>query len=128
MEIKQQLKLSQQLVMTPQLQQAIKLLQMSRMELEDLVRDEMLENPILEEQVDQEGRRSTGVNGGGAQDAQGSQTREPSSDPRQSMERENDDIDWDRYLENHALQAPMPSYRGAVDSEEMPNVETTLTR
>ena len=35
MEIKQHLKLSQQLVMTPQLQQAIKLLQLSRMELVD---------------------------------------------------------------------------------------------
>ena len=39
MEIKQQLKLSQQLVMTPQLQQAIKLLQMSRMELTELVHE-----------------------------------------------------------------------------------------
>ncbi|MDB4278970.1 hypothetical protein N9917_05150, partial [Deltaproteobacteria bacterium] len=37
MELKQQLKLSQQLIMTPQLQQAIKLLQMSRMELGELV-------------------------------------------------------------------------------------------
>ena len=49
MEMKQHLKLSQQLVMTPQLQQAIKLLQLSRMELVDLVREEMLENPILED-------------------------------------------------------------------------------
>src|SRR6478609_9513058 len=48
-EIKQVHKLSQQLVMTPQLQQAIKLLQLSRMELVDLVREEMLENPILED-------------------------------------------------------------------------------
>ena len=48
-EIKQHLKLSQQLVMTPQLQQAIKLLQLSRMELVDLVREEMMENPILED-------------------------------------------------------------------------------
>ncbi|MBP6840148.1 MAG: hypothetical protein KA190_22815, partial [Kofleriaceae bacterium] len=32
MEMRQGLKLSQQLVMTPQLQQAIKLLQLSRME------------------------------------------------------------------------------------------------
>ena len=49
MEIKQVHKLSQQLVMTPQLQQAIKLLQMSRMELVESVREEMLENPILED-------------------------------------------------------------------------------
>ena len=51
-EIKQHLRLSQQLVMTPQLQQAIKLLQLSRMELCDMVRDEMLENPILEDSVE----------------------------------------------------------------------------
>ena len=52
MEIKQVHKLSQQLVMTPQLQQAIKLLQLSRMELVDLVREEMMENPVLEDDLD----------------------------------------------------------------------------
>src|SRR3954468_10134049 len=52
MEMRQELKLSQQLVMTPQLQQAIKLLQLSRMELADLVHDEMLENPVLEDGVE----------------------------------------------------------------------------
>src|SRR5687768_14166570 len=52
MEIKQQLRLSQQLVMTPQLQQAIKLLQMSRMELVDMVREELMENPVLEDSMD----------------------------------------------------------------------------
>ncbi|CAO0824278.1 RNA polymerase sigma-54 factor [Desulfarculales bacterium] len=49
LEIKQSLKLSQQLVMTPQLQQAIKLLQRSRLELVDTINQEMLENPLLEE-------------------------------------------------------------------------------
>ena len=49
MEMRQQLKMSQQLVMTPQLQQAIKLLQLTRLELQDLVRQELEENPLLEE-------------------------------------------------------------------------------
>src|SRR4051812_17866003 len=49
LEIKQSLRLSQQLVMTPQLQQAIKLLQLNRMELQEVVTQEMMENPILEE-------------------------------------------------------------------------------
>ena len=40
------------MVMTPQLQKAIKLLQLSRMELVDMVREEMLENPILEDSVE----------------------------------------------------------------------------
>jgi RNA polymerase sigma-54 factor len=49
LEIRQNLKLVQQPIMTPQLQQAIKLLQLSRMELMDLIRQEQEENPILEE-------------------------------------------------------------------------------
>lgn len=55
-ELKQSLKLSQQLVITPQLQQAIKLLQLSRLELTNLIQNEMLENPVLEEapQVEEE--------------------------------------------------------------------------
>lgn len=49
LELRQNLKLTQQLVMTPQLQQAIKLLQLSRFELLEAVQQEMLENPMLEE-------------------------------------------------------------------------------
>ncbi|MDL2285113.1 RNA polymerase factor sigma-54 [Desulfovibrio sp. OttesenSCG-928-F07] len=49
LELRQQLKLSQQLAMTPQLQQAIKLLQLSRIELVDMVQQELMENPFLEE-------------------------------------------------------------------------------
>jgi RNA polymerase sigma-54 factor len=55
LELRQNLKLSQQLVMTPQLQQAIKLLQLSRQELMDTVQEALLENPLLEEkQAEQE--------------------------------------------------------------------------
>ena len=48
-ELKTSLKLSQSLLMTPQLQQAIKLLQLSRMELEQFVSTQLAENPCLEE-------------------------------------------------------------------------------
>src|SRR5260370_42006412 len=58
MEMRQELRLSQQLVMTPQLQQAIRLLQLSRMELADLVHEEMLENPILDDELDLENERN----------------------------------------------------------------------
>ncbi|HUX08133.1 MAG TPA: RNA polymerase factor sigma-54 [Acidobacteriota bacterium] len=51
MNIRQQLnlKLSQNLVMTQSLQQAIKLLQLSKMELEQLIQEELSTNPVLEE-------------------------------------------------------------------------------
>ncbi|MBI4209672.1 MAG: RNA polymerase factor sigma-54 [Deltaproteobacteria bacterium] len=48
-QIRQDLKLSQQLVMTPQLQQAIRLLQLSQLELVGMVKQELEENPVLEE-------------------------------------------------------------------------------
>jgi len=40
---------SQSLVMTPQLQQAIKLLQLSNVELNEYVEAQLLENPLLEQ-------------------------------------------------------------------------------
>lgn len=49
LELRQQLKLSQQLIMTPQLQLAIKLLQLSRLELLETIHQELQENPALEE-------------------------------------------------------------------------------
>jgi RNA polymerase sigma-54 factor len=48
-EIKQSLKLSQQLVMSPQLQQAIRLLQLNRQDLVQAVNQELMENPLLED-------------------------------------------------------------------------------
>ena len=50
LEQKLSLKLSQRLVMTPTLQQAIKLLQMTRLELQDVVNQEIVANPVLEEE------------------------------------------------------------------------------
>jgi len=51
MEITQQQKLSQKLILTPHLQMAIKLLQLSRIDLLDLINHELEENPVLDEGV-----------------------------------------------------------------------------
>jgi RNA polymerase sigma-54 factor len=49
LELRQQLKLAQKLVMTPQLRQAIKLLQLNRLELSEALQTEIEQNPLLEE-------------------------------------------------------------------------------
>jgi RNA polymerase sigma-54 factor len=54
LELKQTVKLTQSLVMTPQLQQAIKLLQLSRLELQNTIQQELVENPVLEEALEEE--------------------------------------------------------------------------
>lgn len=52
LEIKLSQKLSQSLVMTPQLQQAIKLLQLGRQDYLEVIEQELMENPALETQSD----------------------------------------------------------------------------
>ena len=49
MDTRLDIRLAQKLIMTPQLQQAIKLLQLSKLELEQIIDQTLLENPVLEE-------------------------------------------------------------------------------
>jgi len=53
LESRLELRLSQKLVLTPQLQQAIKLLQLPHLELTEFLNQELMENPFLEESVDE---------------------------------------------------------------------------
>ncbi|HVZ31865.1 MAG TPA: RNA polymerase factor sigma-54, partial [Polyangiaceae bacterium] len=134
MEIKQQLRLSQQLVMTPQLQQAIKLLQMSRMELVDMVREELMENPVLEDTMDQvDGVRADRTEANVERAEISTIDQQINADDRaigletKANDKKAEEIDWERYLENHAMQAPLPSFRGGLD-DELPSYEATATR
>ncbi len=145
MEIRQQLRLSQQLVMTPQLQQAIKLLQLSRMELVDMIRDEMLENPVLEDSVESSAEQQNDPNdlpAEAAADAQVERIGETETPVIQPAEQKLEstaevttdtradeavkEFDWEGYLENQASSPPMPSTRPSGD--ELPSLESTLTR
>lgn len=49
LDLRLQQKMAQQLVMTPQLQQAIKLLQLSHLEMAEVLREELEQNPVLED-------------------------------------------------------------------------------
>src|SRR5690348_5259184 len=60
------LRQTQSLVMTPQLQQAIKLLQLSNLELSDFVDREIEQNPLLDRDDGPEGGGSEGSSDGGA--------------------------------------------------------------
>ena len=91
LQLKQSLNLSQQLIMTPQLQQAIKLLQLSRLELLETINQEMETNPMLEEQALEDGEDGAGV-------AESSEAEE--SLPEVSVEEDarREDVDWETYL------------------------------
>ncbi|MGE0529639.1 MAG: RNA polymerase sigma-54 factor, partial [Bdellovibrionales bacterium] len=94
MQLKTSLKLSQQLRMTPQLQQAIKLLQLSRLELEGAIRRELEENPVLEEMqevVEDDAPKTESQ----AKDAPDGAEAQAAADPRAQEE-----FEWENYLDN----------------------------
>jgi RNA polymerase sigma-54 factor len=74
LELRQQLKLAQKLVMTPQLRQAIKLLQLNRLDLTQALQAEIEQNPALEIELSPDGS-------GDEQDYGLSTTVEPDSVP-----------------------------------------------
>ena len=88
MDIKQELRpeLQQRLVMTPKLQQAIKLLQMPALELQQKLKHELLHNPMLED-IEDTGEEDE------AQEPEG-QAAEDEGEFKAGEE----EIDWDRYL------------------------------
>jgi len=98
LELKQHLKLSQQLIMTPQLQQAIKLLQLSRLELKDYITEELQSNPLLD-------------------------TDQTSFKEKDIKEQGEVRLRWDAYLETYG-QDNIPYY----DDDERPTVESTACR
>ncbi len=131
-EMRQVLSLKQtlQLVMTPQLQQAIKLLQLSRLELNDLISHEMLENPVLEETLDSKSSEDDHTTS--------EKMEEKSEQLANRLERSEkveevkgadgaNDIDWEKYLENYGSYIPVG---GGVrrGQDDLPSFENILSK
>jgi len=77
--------------MTPQLQQAIKLLQLSRMELQEVITQEMKENPVLEEDNDPEEKT-------GLEEREQTETAAEAETSERMKE-----YDWEEYMEGHGI-------------------------
>lgn len=110
--------------MTPQLQQAIKLLQLSRMELMDVVREELEENPVLEE-----GQETPEEKAQSEEELAAENTDEAAPEALKEIEGDGDgmaDIDWKTYLESYSLGGTTAdSYE---DDEDRPSYENLLTK
>ena len=122
LEQKLNLRLSQRLVMTPSLQQAIKLLQMSRLELQEVLTQEMVENPVLEEQEEDEPRPS------GRRGRPRDRGRPAAADAAAPAEKERDsfeEIDFDSYFEDYLDSAYNP--RQYQEQPEEFSLENILT-
>src|ERR1043166_5707319 len=125
LEQKLHLKLSQKLIMTPSLQQAIKLLQLSKLELQEVLNQELLENPLLEESAEEikaEEQAETE-----AQEKTEAAAEAKPAEPAKEKEKDSfEEIDYDAYFQDYIEYGYNPRGMGE-EHEEFP-IENTLTR
>jgi len=135
-------RLTQSLVITPQLKHAIKILQLSRQDLEQLVSEEMEQNPTLEElaegQEEIELDREVGTPDERMPELTDptAETAAPASDetPAEVAPDESTlgDINWEEYLSDYASNTAQGSLSSGsysdFDEERRPSLENTLTR
>jgi len=135
LELKQNMKMSQQLRMTPQLQQAIKLLQLSRLELAEMIQGELVENPVLEdgeEEIDRADLKKNAENSN-VEDKADPETKLAEKPEKRDGEMDaheegsNGEVDWDAYLEHYAS-APTAPASPVIRDKDAPSFEATLTR
>ncbi|WP_026375886.1 RNA polymerase factor sigma-54 [Aestuariibacter salexigens] len=124
-----QLKFSQQLTMTPQLQQAIRLLQLSTLDLQQEIQEALDSNPLLEVEEGMDGSAESALNGNDKIDNEATTTADADSiESGQALEK-NDlpdelpiDSTWDEYYSASSAPAPMSSTN---DDEQIFQGETS---
>src|SRR5918993_3432042 len=119
MAIQQRLhtKLVQKLILTPSLQQAIKLLPMSTLELSDLLNQEMVENPLLEE-IPTEDLQQT--------DAAAAAEKAEAEQPQKADKSDNwDDSDYEYFFGDYLDDGYRP--HAPQEVKELPPIENTLS-
>ena len=114
------LRLSQRLALTPSLLQKIELLQLNKLELQEMLNQELVENPILEEVLDQEIPVETTLGDRAGEDLQPAE-EVPSNGEKDSF----DEIDF-RYFFDEYLDTGYKNRE--VEDSEKPSFETFLTQ
>ncbi len=132
LELRQNLKLTQQLVMTPQLQQAIKLLQLSRIELIETINQELEANPVLEEATEaspgKEEKASEETVVDEWTEEQALSTLAPSSSEEEKTpwdEKALQEQEW-KELWDQDQRSSLPAY--SFEEKELPNYENILSQ
>ena len=136
LETKLYQKLTQQLVMTPQLRMAIKILQVGRLELEAMIVDEMAQNPVLEEVAEtvEEPKIETSevptVDGTTPASTNDEWQPDDGAQPEVAAASGLGEIDWKDYVENYGndFHGAPSSGGGDQDDDKRPALENTLVR
>ncbi len=108
-------RMQQRLVMTPKLQQALKLLQVPTLELEQILKQEILMNPLLEE-VDPNEEEETELAEETAEEESSAEEENSAEEKNaENGDRKDEPVDWDEYFNDGFSQAGFEGEREEVD-------------
>jgi RNA polymerase sigma-54 factor len=126
-KISQGMKQQQSLAMTPQLQQAIKLLTLTHLEMTNVIAEEMVENPMLEELGGESDSNDTADNESSAEmDVKEAKAEDFSEAP---LLKEKDDFDWDSYADSFTSNgSSAPNMANNSDPDDMPSYENMISK
>ncbi len=129
-KISQGLKQTQSLMMTPQLQQAIKLLTLTHLEMTNVIAEEMVENPMLEEFDGNAGEDSPADGDSIAKEERlEMQNKEATADSfNEDGPVNKDEFDWQSYIETYNNTSSSPPNMATQDFEDMPNYENIVSQ
>ena len=122
LELRQSLKMSQRIIMTPQLQQAIKFLQLSRLELCQTINQEMEANPLLEEIPDEEMEEGLPEK----EEEEEPVEEEPLSEVT-VKETIKEDFDWEAYISEYNTAWASSPHEGTEDRPSFENLISSKT-
>lgn len=123
MKLNLNLKMTQKLVMTPMLQQAIKLLPLARLELAQQVRQEIMENPVLEEIPDEDELEEDNESKKESETAEPKESFDVPEEKDVEHTLENPDMDWDTYFQDNIDRGS-----SAENYTERPSIEATYKK
>ncbi len=125
-KISQGMKQQQSLAMTPQLQQAIKLLTLTHLEMTNVIAEELVENPMLEELGGESDREDFNESEENAE----LQTKEATTEDFQEAPilKDKDDFDWDSYADSFNSNSSTPNMASNSDPDEMPSYENMVSK
>jgi RNA polymerase sigma-54 factor len=125
-KISQGMKQQQNLAMTPQLQQAIKLLTLTHLEMTNVIAEELVENPMLEELG---GESDSSENSDNDSPAEMDVVEAKSEDFQEApIMKDNDDFDWDSYADSFNSNSSTPNMASNSDPDEMPSYENMISK
>jgi RNA polymerase sigma-54 factor len=120
-KMNQALKQTQGLTMTPQLQQAIKILTLTHLEMTDVISKEMVENPVLEIQDSEKSKEEI------REQKKGEELTAENFSSESEMKK-SDEFDWEKYANSHTTSSSSPVTSERASKDDLPDYENMVSQ